>query len=85
MTMLSKSFKVRADVWKHLRLNAEQSGVPLRDYLAFLIARSSPVPEGPTPDRRELEAMVAVNRLAGATAADLGRVAGPDPEGQAVA
>ena len=38
-----KSVDVRSEVWRKLRVNAELSAVPVRDFLAYLIERSEAV------------------------------------------
>ena len=73
MALVHKSFEVQQSVWKKLRINAEESGVPIRDFLAFVIAHSSPVAGGDSPERRELDLMVATNRLAAADVKPLSR------------
>ena len=65
--MVHKSFDVQPAIWRTLRLNAEQSGAPIRDFLAFLIARSTPIPAGNCPERQELEGVVEANRKAAAS------------------
>jgi len=58
MTWVHKSVDVRSDVWRKLRINAEMSEVPVRDFLAYLIERSEPV----TDD--DLEANAILGRVA---------------------
>jgi macrodomain Ter protein organizer (MatP/YcbG family) len=65
MALVHKSVDVRLEVWRKLRLNAELSGVPLRDYLSYLIERSRPVLEG------DAEAMAALRQTSQANVAAL--------------
>jgi hypothetical protein len=67
--LVNKSVAVQVPVWRTLRLRAEQSGVPLRDFLSFIVLRSNPVPDEDGPDRRMLAQIVQDNRRACATAA----------------
>lgn len=50
MKLVHKSVTVHSDVWRRLRLNAELSGVAVRDFLAFIINISSPIIESEDPE-----------------------------------
>ena len=43
MALAHKSVAVRPEVWRKLRINAELSGVSVRDYLSYLVERSFPI------------------------------------------
>ncbi len=43
MALVHKSVDIRIEVWRRLRINAELSGVSLRDYLSYLIEANGPV------------------------------------------
>jgi len=45
MALTHKSINIREEVWRQLRINAELTGVPVRDYLTFIILNSKPVDE----------------------------------------
>lgn len=51
-------------VWRRLGANAKLSGVPLRDFLTYLIVNSAPVPDGDQDARATLLAVVRSNREA---------------------
>jgi len=61
--LVHKSIDVRPEVWRRLRINAELSGVPVRDYLSFLVERSKPV-EDRGGDRACLQEVAAKNQRA---------------------
>lgn len=62
--LIHKSVYVRQEVWRKLRLNSELSGVPLRDYLTYLIERSVPASSCDPEARRELDHIAELNRAA---------------------
>jgi hypothetical protein len=62
--LVHKSVDVRPEVWRKLRVNAELSGVPLRDFLAYLIEQSHPIAEEDAERRVELQRVVAANQRA---------------------
>ena len=43
MPLVHKSLSVRPEVWRKLRLDAELSGAPLRDFFTYLVERAAPV------------------------------------------
>jgi len=45
MGLVHKSVEIRPEVWRKLRINAELSGVPVRDFITYLIEQSQPIPE----------------------------------------
>lgn len=70
MKLVHKSVNVRPEVWRILRVNSAMSGtdgVPVRDYLTWLIEQSQPV-RADQPDRmKHLDEVVETNRQARAT------------------
>jgi len=46
--LVHKSVDVRPEIWRKLRINAELSGVSLRDYLTWVIDSSVPADDDPT-------------------------------------
>lgn len=62
--LVHKSVHVRREVWQKLRLHSEMSGVPLRDFLTYLIEASKPVTSDQGPDRDALERVAELNRKA---------------------
>lgn len=65
MPLVHKSIDVRPEIWKRLRLNAEITGVALRDYLTYLIERSSPVTDAQQVEKQCLDRIVQANSKAG--------------------
>ena len=63
MKLVHKSLSIHPDIWKKLRVNAELSGVPSRDFLALLIDRSTPV-EVAGNDRLHLQRISELQRAA---------------------
>jgi len=45
MALVHKSVEIRPEVWRKLRVNAELSGVPVRDFITYLIEQSQPIHE----------------------------------------
>lgn len=64
MCLVHKSIDVRPEVWRILRVNAELSGVALRDYLTFLIERSSPIETSNAAMQSDLQAAIERNQQA---------------------
>lgn len=64
MPLAHKSIDVRPEVWRRLRVNAELSGVPVRDYLTYLIERADPVPEKDGAAQESLRRVMAANSSA---------------------
>lgn len=64
MRLVHKSLDIRPEVWRQLRINAELSGVPLRDYLSYLIESSRPVSESDGDSQAMLARVVEENRQA---------------------
>ena len=62
--LIHKSVHVRREVWQKLRLHSEMSGVPLRDFLTYLIEVSKPVSSDQGPERDALERVAEQNRNA---------------------
>jgi len=62
--LVHKSIAVRAEIWRKLRLNAELSGVPLRDYLTWLVEQSGPVSESDASARAQLSRTTSLNECA---------------------
>jgi len=58
-----KTLDVRPETWRRLRINAELSGVTLRDFVTYLIETSAPVNEG-DPQYDQLLQVVEKNRAA---------------------
>lgn len=64
MALTHKSINVREEVWRQLRINAELTGVPVRDFLSYLILKSQPVPEEDRDAREELSLVAKANEEA---------------------
>ena len=64
MPLVIKSVGVQRKVWDQLRINAELSGVPLRDFITYLILNSRPIPEEDRVARGELSTIGRSNREA---------------------
>lgn len=64
-TLVQKSVRIPPSTWKHLRLNAELSGVALRDYLTYLIDKSEPIDHADEAVLQRMSVIVATNRAAG--------------------
>jgi len=62
--LVHKSIDVRPEVWKRLRVNAELSGVAVRDYLSYLIEQAKPVPERDAPAQELLRRVAETNSSA---------------------
>jgi macrodomain Ter protein organizer (MatP/YcbG family) len=62
--LIHKSIDVRREVWTRLKVNAELSGVALRDYLSYLALASGPVDPAESPSRQALDAEVRRNGAA---------------------
>ncbi len=59
-----KTIDIRPELWRQARINAELSGVPLRDYISYLLTTSQPIQEGDSEQRAILDAQVRLNREA---------------------
>lgn len=59
-----KSINIRPEVWKQARINAELSGVALRDYLSYLIVSGGPIDAADEEARHALEREQQLNRSA---------------------
>ena len=64
MPLVTKSVAVHGDVWRQLRVNAELSGVAVRDYLTFLILKSNPVQGTDSETRQQLSVISEANKQA---------------------
>jgi len=62
--LVNKSIAIRPEVWRKLRINAELTGVSVRDYLTWIIERSQLVPSTDSISRAELRSVEEANRLA---------------------
>jgi hypothetical protein len=59
MKLVHKSLSIHPQIWRKLRIHAELSDVPLRDFLAYLIDRSSPIGvQTSSEDRLRLQQIV---------------------------
>ena len=54
---------IRPELWRRARINAELSGVPLRDYISYLLITSKPIEEDPD-QRAALNEQVRLNQEA---------------------
>ena len=61
--LIHKSVHVRREIWQKLRINSELSNAALRDYLAYLIEYSQPVPESQGEARTKLENIAKLNGI----------------------
>jgi hypothetical protein len=61
MALTHKSINIREEVWRQLRINAELTGVPVRDFLTYLIVNSQPVPEDDRTAREQLGTVARAN------------------------
>lgn len=59
-----KTIDIRPELWRRARINAELSGVPLRDYLSYLLVSCEPVVEADDERRAILEEQTRLNREA---------------------
>jgi hypothetical protein len=59
-----KTIDVRPELWRQARINAELSGVPLRDYISYLLTVCEPVGKDETARRAILDDQVRLNREA---------------------
>lgn len=59
--LVHKSVYIRPEVWRRLKVNACLSGVPVRDYLTYLIVHSEPVTEENAVGRAGLQHEVRAN------------------------
>lgn len=64
MPLVHKSVSVRAEVWKKLRIDAELSGVSLRDFLTYLIEGGRAVAVGETDIQNRLNNIARQNAAA---------------------
>jgi hypothetical protein len=64
MGLVHKSINIREEVWRQLRINAELTGVPVRDFLTYLIVTSQPVQEDDAKAREQLAAVARANEAA---------------------
>lgn len=64
MPLIHKSVDVLPATWKKLRINAELTGVPLRDYLTYLIQQSEPIEDSDTKNRGVLDEIHLAHREA---------------------
>jgi hypothetical protein len=64
MLLVHKSVCVQEEIWRKLRINAELSGVSVRDYLSYLIFNSQPVASNDLEAYQQLEALAKDNQAA---------------------
>ena len=64
MALVIKSVGVQRKVWEQLRINAELSGVTVRDFLSYLIVNSRPVQDDNPQEREQLLAIGRANKQA---------------------
>lgn len=57
MALTHKSINIREEVWRQLRINAELTGVPVRDFLTYLIVNSHPISGSDHAAREQLAAV----------------------------
>jgi macrodomain Ter protein organizer (MatP/YcbG family) len=62
--LVHKSIDIRPEVWQQARVNAELSGVALRDYLSYLITSAGPVDQSDDVAMQALETETCLNREA---------------------
>lgn len=62
--LVHKSVNVRPEVWRQLRINAERSGVPIRDFLAFVVENSEPILSAEDPRSITLRKSMELNKSA---------------------
>jgi hypothetical protein len=67
MALVHKTIDVRPEVWKKLRINAELSDVPVRDFLTYLVEKSQPIGPGDAQELEQLNRVKEANRLARST------------------
>ena len=80
MALTHKSINIREEVWRQLRINAELTGVPVRDFLTYLIVNSQPISEGDHVAREQLAAVGKSNEEARLKPTFPAPLASPEPQ-----